>query len=256
MRFTRDADTLVIPPKDTTCDVAPPPIRRGFVVSGNLEENPERRLARTLSTSLLFLDALLTLRPRPAPHSPTLREHVMKRAHETADSNASALSLVDGVYHETTPVDSPGDFFLPGSFPMQRLAHFAYRRRRSVVAFWVVALIAAVVLGNMVGGSYSQSFSLSGAESQRATELLQSRFPARSGDEGQIVFADPAGVTSSATETRMQALFDEVAKVRGVTGVESPLPPPRCDTGPRGGGCVRDGPRSLRAGPEHPTDID
>jgi RND superfamily putative drug exporter len=105
---------------------------------------------------------------------------------------------------------------------MQRLARFAYRRRRLVLAAWVVALLGVVVLGNAVGGTYSQSFSLNGAESERATELLQSRFPAQSGDEGQIVFADPAGVHGNATEARMEALFNDVAAVRGVTSVKSP----------------------------------
>ena len=72
-----------------------------------------------------------------------------------------------------------------------------------MLAFWIVALIAAIFLGNAIGGSYSQSFSLAGAESQRATELLQSRFPARSGDEGQIVFAADAGVRSDTVEARI-----------------------------------------------------
>ena len=60
---------------------------------------------------------------------------------------------------------------------LQRLAAWCYRRRRRVLVLWIVALIAAIFLGNAVGGSYSQSFSLAGAESQRATDVAAVAVP-------------------------------------------------------------------------------
>jgi RND superfamily putative drug exporter len=101
---------------------------------------------------------------------------------------------------------------------LQRLAAWCYRRRRRVVVLWIVALIAVSAVGSSVGSTFSQGFSLSGTESQQAADLLASRFPARAGDEGQIVFT-PAG---AAVQGRMEALFAEVAKVPGVTAVVSP----------------------------------
>ena len=106
---------------------------------------------------------------------------------------------------------------------LQRLAAWCYRRRRRVVVLWVVALIAVSAVGSSVGSTFSQGFSLSGTESQQAADLLASRFPARAGDEGQIVFANASGVRHAAVQARMEALFADVAKVSGVTSLVSPF---------------------------------
>ena len=108
---------------------------------------------------------------------------------------------------------------------LQRLAHFSYRKRRLVLLLWIVALLGVAALGSSVGGSYSQSFSLPGTESQKANDLLQARFPAKAGDSGQIVFSDPSGVRNPTVQSRMSHVFADVAQVPGVTGVESPFLP-------------------------------
>jgi RND superfamily putative drug exporter len=118
---------------------------------------------------------------------------------------------------------------------LQRLAAWSYRRRRRVVVLWIVALVAVSAIGSSVGASFSQGFHLSGTESQRATDLLQSRFPAQAGDEGQVVFAAVGGVRDPAVEARMQALFAEVAKVAHVTEVVSPYAPAGARQVARGG---------------------
>ena len=113
---------------------------------------------------------------------------------------------------------------------LQRIATWCYRRRRTVVVLWIVALIAVSAIGSSVGSTFSQGFSLSGTESQQAADLLASRFPARAGDEGQVVFAatssdNQAGVRDAAVQAQMEAVFAEVAKVPGVTAVVSPYSP-------------------------------
>jgi len=117
---------------------------------------------------------------------------------------------------------------------LQRLAAWCYRRRRRVVVLWIVALVAVSVIGSNVGSTFSQGFSLSDTESARAAQLLETRFPARAGDEGQIVFAHAGnggangvangggGVQDAAVRARVEQLFAEVAKVPGVTSVVSP----------------------------------
>ncbi len=106
---------------------------------------------------------------------------------------------------------------------LQRLAAWCYRRRRSVVVLWIVALVAVSVIGSNVGASFSQGFSLTDTESARAAQLLETRFPARAGDEGQIVFAHARrACQDAAVQARMEKLFAEVAKVPGVTAVVSP----------------------------------
>ena len=47
---------------------------------------------------------------------------------------------------------------------LERLALWSYRRRRLMVAIWIVALVGFITLGSTVGGSYSTDFSLPGAE--------------------------------------------------------------------------------------------
>ena len=105
---------------------------------------------------------------------------------------------------------------------LQRLAAWCYRRRRSVVVLWIVALVAVSVIGSNVGSTFSQGFSLNDTESARAAQLLATRFPARAGDEGQIVFAHAGGVDGAAVQARMEKLFAEVVRVPGVTSVLSP----------------------------------
>jgi putative drug exporter of the RND superfamily len=109
---------------------------------------------------------------------------------------------------------------------LRRLAAWSYRRRRRVLVLWIVALIGISAVGSSIGSSFSQGFSLSDTESQRAADLLQSRFPARAGDEGQVVFANHRGVQDAAVHARMDALFAQVAEVPGVTGVVSPYGAP------------------------------
>ena len=118
---------------------------------------------------------------------------------------------------------------------LQRLAAWCYRRRRSVVVLWIVALVSMSVIGSNVGASFSQGFSLTDTESSRAAALLETRFPARAGDEGQIVFAHSGGVDDAAVQARMEALFADVAEVPGVTAVVSPYSPDGARQVARGG---------------------
>jgi RND superfamily putative drug exporter len=91
-----------------------------------------------------------------------------------------------------------------------------------VLAAWIAAFVLVVVLGSTVGSAFSQGVSLPGTESDRAAQLLDSRFPAQSGDQGQIVFARHAGVTDATVEAQMSDLFAEVSAVPHVTRVVSP----------------------------------
>ena len=105
---------------------------------------------------------------------------------------------------------------------LQRLAAWSYRHRRRVLVLWIVALVLVSAIGSSVGSTFTQGFALKGTESQQAADLLEARFPARAGDEGQIVFARDGGVEDPAVEARMEALFTDVAAVPGVTAVVNP----------------------------------
>jgi RND superfamily putative drug exporter len=60
--------------------------------------------------------------------------------------------------------------------------------KRSALAA-VLAFVAIAALGAAAGGALQNSFAVPGTESQKAVDLLQSRFPAAAGDTATIVFS-------------------------------------------------------------------
>jgi RND superfamily putative drug exporter len=108
---------------------------------------------------------------------------------------------------------------------LHRLADWCYTRRRTVLVVWVLALVAIGAAAGTIGSAYSNNFKMPGTESQQAFDLLQSRFPSRSGDSGTIVFKAAGGIDQPAVRARMEALFAKVAVVPHVVGVASPYGP-------------------------------
>lgn len=112
------------------------------------------------------------------------------------------------------------------------IGRFSYRRRRLVLAAWLVVLAAVAAAGIGLGGEPSDNFSIPGTESQRAVEQLQQRLPAFSGAQTQITFAAPEGrslsdpALASGIEQAMSSVqaFPEIAAAAGPaqTGLVSP----------------------------------
>jgi putative drug exporter of the RND superfamily len=105
---------------------------------------------------------------------------------------------------------------------LERLARWSYRNRWKMLAFWIVALIGIITLGNVAGGDYSSDFSLPGAESQKAFDLLQHRFQSRSGGTADIVFYAPQGVNAPSVKQRVEGLFAKVGTLPHVDAVTDP----------------------------------
>ena len=55
---------------------------------------------------------------------------------------------------------------------LYRLAHFAFRRRRLVLAAWLVAAIAAIAIATLSGGKTNDNFTIPGTEAQNAAAVL------------------------------------------------------------------------------------
>ena len=108
---------------------------------------------------------------------------------------------------------------------LQGLASWCYQHRRRVVALWVVALVVFLFGSSAIGSAFSESFELPGSESQRASDLLEERFPEFAGGQGEIVFEAEAGVDDPAVRARMESLFDEIAELPDVVRIESPYAP-------------------------------
>ena len=76
---------------------------------------------------------------------------------------------------------------------LYRLAHFAFRRRRLVLAVWLAAAIAAIALAQASGGKTNDTFTIPGTEAQNAAAVLEAKLPAFSGGQSTIVFATTHG---------------------------------------------------------------
>ena len=102
-----------------------------------------------------------------------------------------------------------------------RLTSWCFRRRRLVVAMWIVALIAVSVISAVGGADSRDNFALPGTSSQRAYELLGERFPKDAGDSAQVVLKS-ADVDEAATRATFEKLLGTLGALEHVTGVDSP----------------------------------
>jgi RND superfamily putative drug exporter len=104
-----------------------------------------------------------------------------------------------------------------------RLADWCYRRRRIVVALWVVALVGSFALAGAFGGEYKQNYLQPGSDSKAAADTLTASFPQRAGDTVQVVVHSAAGVTTPHLKARAEKIFTDVARSRHVVAVTSPF---------------------------------
>lgn len=126
---------------------------------------------------------------------------------------------------------------------MLSLARWSMTHRRIVVLLWLVVLVGSLGgLSRGVGNHFSSSSTLPGTGSQRASDLLRSRFPAQAGDTDQIVFRARGGELSDpSVEAPIEAMLARVARLPHVAGVISPYAPEAHAISPSGRICVRDG---------------
>src|SRR5207253_5067903 len=106
---------------------------------------------------------------------------------------------------------------------MLKLTRWTTAHRRLVVLAWIV--LAAAVLGasRTVGNRTANNLSLSNTDSQRAVDLLRSRFPAQAGDADQIVFRARTGtLTDASLRAVIAPLLTRIGRLPHVTGVVSP----------------------------------
>jgi RND superfamily putative drug exporter len=106
---------------------------------------------------------------------------------------------------------------------MLRLTRWIIAHRRLVAIGWVTVAVGVLAVSSSVGTRKSNNFSLPNTGSQRATDLLTTRFPAQAGDADQIVFRAPAGkLGDPAIRSAVTATIGRVSKLPHVTAVVSP----------------------------------
>ncbi len=107
------------------------------------------------------------------------------------------------------------------------IGSFCYRRRKLTVAIWLVVLVAFGIGAFTLSGPSSTDFSLPGTESQKAIDLLGTRFPQLSaqGATAQVVFAAPAGqtLTSESSRAAIEQVVDKLKAGPQVARVTDPF---------------------------------
>jgi putative drug exporter of the RND superfamily len=105
---------------------------------------------------------------------------------------------------------------------MRRFATWTTGHRKTVIIGWIVALIGIGAISGSVGSAFSEEFKLPASDSKEAFDLLETKFPAQSGDTATIVYKAQQGVESAAVKQKMEGVFAEVARLPHVSEVASP----------------------------------
>lgn len=108
--------------------------------------------------------------------------------------------------------------------PLGRLARVMYRRRGRVVVTWLLALAATFAVSSAFSGDFEADYTSPGSDSKQAQELLETRFPARSGEVVNVVVRAGGGVDEVASD--VQKLLSELKTVPHVVGADDPYATP------------------------------
>ena len=108
---------------------------------------------------------------------------------------------------------------------LYRLARFAFRRRRLVLAVWLAAAVAAIVVAQASGGKTNDTFTIPGTEAQNAAAVLMAKLPAFSGGQSTIVFATHGTekVTDPAAKAAIASALSKLKSIPQVSAVTSPF---------------------------------
>jgi len=107
---------------------------------------------------------------------------------------------------------------------LHRMGRSAALHPLRTLALWVV--LAALVLGakGSMGGELSDNFTIPGAESQQALDLLKDRFPSESHASGDLVFHVAQGrVTDPGPAATIAAALSSLQAAPHVTAVSNPF---------------------------------
>jgi RND superfamily putative drug exporter len=107
---------------------------------------------------------------------------------------------------------------------MRTLAGWCVLHRRIVLAAWAAVLIFFLVVGNAVGATWGNSFTLPDTPSADAIKLLQSVAPQKAGDVEQIVFTTSGGrtVNDPAVKAQINTMIGRIEALPHVSTITSP----------------------------------
>jgi putative drug exporter of the RND superfamily len=106
---------------------------------------------------------------------------------------------------------------------MAALARWCFRRRRIVLAAWLIALVVVAGVAHSVGSTFSNNFSFPSTDSSKALDIVQANFPSQGGDSDQIVVQAKSGTLASPDiKSTVSSMLEKVSRLDFVTEVSSP----------------------------------
>ena len=108
---------------------------------------------------------------------------------------------------------------------LYRIGHFSGRHPWRVLAAWVALAITVVMLNASIGGAPDETFRLPGSESQRASDLIQDRFPQETVYTSNVIFHADEGLTAPASKAQIADAVAELKQGRHVLDVSDPYDP-------------------------------
>ena len=106
----------------------------------------------------------------------------------------------------------------PDASVWERLGSFAFRRRRPVLAAWIIVLVATFAAVASIGSSSESSFESPDSDSLAGFEILKDNFGAGGSFlSGSVVFQAEQGVDDVVVVAALTEVFDEIAAIDEVT---------------------------------------
>nr|WP_218875516.1 MMPL family transporter [Leifsonia naganoensis] len=124
---------------------------------------------------------------------------------------------------------------------MYALGRIAFRRRRRVLALWLLVAVLIGAGGALLSHGTDNTFSIPGTESQEALDALARTFPQVSGASAQLIAVAPPGgsVDDSAFQSAVEQSVTAIGRIPQVTSASSPY------SGPSSGNLSSDGSAAL-----------
>ena len=112
------------------------------------------------------------------------------------------------------------------SLLFDRWPRFAAHHPWMVLAAALALIIALGIASTTAGGEFVDRFSVPGAESQQAFDLLNDRFPQQAGDTATVVVRSADGFDAPETQAAVEELISEFSGLPSVVSVSSPYEVP------------------------------
>lgn len=104
-----------------------------------------------------------------------------------------------------------------------RLGRFAAQHPWRMLAVWIVVAVSTVMVNNAYGGESNEDFQLPGAESQRAADALEDRFPQETLYTSNVIFHSDDGLTGPAAKAAVSRAVEQLARGDNVIGASDPF---------------------------------